>query len=627
MNGSILGGLGIAFAASAGLAWAATAHETGDSFRVCNPAPLFARMRAQSGGDRWRQIGVLQAQGSATTSGLAGHARFTEDLRTGRYSRLFDIDVIGRSADVYDGTTLWAQDISGGVHALDAAFPKALAITDAYLARRGYFETKDAPGEARFSCAPERRAHGHLLTIVRVQPPGGIPADLAINPVNGTVVSVTERLPITTLVTRYTDYRRVAGLLLPHAIASHTLLEPTDGYRFSVARYRLSPRANAADFAGPVEIHHAIMRNGSRSTTVPMMIEGHQLMVWVSMNGRAESPFILDTGGHAILTARAARALGLTGKGTGESGGSGPGTVALKYTRVKSIRIGDAEIDDQPMLIIPYPYSFYERGKKTPLAGIIGLEFFERFATRLNYAGRRVTFTPFANFAYHANGTPVPIRFQEDMPMITARADGCLGTFGTDTGNSGALILFGSFLEEHGFTVRYEHGENVIGRGTGGADTGSLQTLGQLTIGAHVLRETRAVFTHMRSGAFASWTEAGNIGYSVLSRFVPTFDYADHVMYLETSANVKPLPMNHTGLSISKNEPGAFDVELVRPHSPASRARIAVHDRIVAVDDHPASVLSGADFVTLAEQPAGTPLRLRIERNGHWRTVKLVLHT
>ena len=520
---------------------------------------------------------------------------------------------MGEFADAYDGTTLWSQDISGGVHARDAAFPRALAITDAYLARRGYL--RSIPGAA-LECRGTLADRARTLIVVRATPPNGIPADLGIDRATHTVVRVAERLPITTQITRFGDYRRVDGLLVPFAIESASLLEPDDGYVFSVDGYRVASAAAGALFAEPHARNPGFVRGGGSSASVPITLEADQLLVWASIDGHSPMPFILDTGGHAILTGLAAKTLGLSASGAGVTGGSGAGTTPLQFTRVKSIRIGAAELDDQPMLVVAYPYSFYERGTKTPLAGILGLEFFERFATRVDYAGRRVTFTPLARFAYRGNASAVRMRFQEDMPMVDAAADGRRGTFGIDTGNSGSLILFGDFLEKNGFFERYPAGDLILGHGTGGTNTGHREILQSFTIGARTLRGVPSYFSRMTSGSFASWTEAGNAGYDVLSRFIPTFDYARHALYLEASPHAPRLGVNRSGLGVSKNGPDAFDVDLVRPRSPAQSLGIRAGDRIVAVNGHPAHELSRADFVALAEQPPGSALQLQIARAG-----------
>lgn len=581
-------------------------------------------MRSAIGAANLRGISQTTAYGKATISGLHGTARFDDDLNEGRYARRFHIAVMGSSAQIYDGATVWAQDISGGVRPYDSPYARMQSITDRYLVRRGYFDRSAA---AAFTCVGTRSERGRSVTVIRVVPKGGDPADLAIDTQTHLLSSVSRRTPLERSVVTYADYREVDGTVLPFSISSGTSASPADDYSVILTGYDLRPLARGSDFARPTPPNIARMLGGAASTTVPMMLEGRQLMIWASINARAPMPFILDTGGHAILTTLAANALGLRASGAGESGGSGANTISVAYTRVKSVRIGQAELLDQPFLIIPYPYEFYERGKKTPLAGIIGLEFFERYATRLDYGDRTVTFTPLRSFRYRGSGTAVPFTFESDpdMPMVNAAADGNPGLFGVDTGNAGNLILFGGFLERTGLIARYSTGALLIGHGTGGSNTGHLETLRRFTIGGGELRDLSATFTQMKSGSFAAWTQAGNMGFSILSRYIPTFDYANQTLYLDRESRETPIEKNRSGIAFAKNEPAAFDVLIVKPGSAAAAAGIVAGDRIVAVNGQSASNYSRADLVAIVAQPAGTRLRLRVAHGSSSRDVTIVL--
>jgi hypothetical protein len=581
-------------------------------------------MRSAMGGRGWDGISEIAAHGQATIAGLRGTANFDDDLVKGRYARRFEIAVMGSSSEIYDGATIWAQDISGGVHPYDSPYARRQAITNAYLAGRGYLSPH---AEAALDCLGTRVEGTRSETVIRVTPKDGIPAYLAIDTQTHLLSSVGLRAPLERSVVSYADYRMIDGVVLPFSISSGTQADPTGDYTFGVTRYEIRRHTNPGDFSRPVPPNDARMLGGAVSTTVPMTLEGRQLIVWASIDGRAPLPFILDTGGHAILTALAAKKLGLLGSGAGKSGGSGAGTISTAYTRVRSVRIGNAELLDQPFLIIPYPYSFYERGKRTPLAGIIGLEFFERYATRLNYGDRTVTFTPLAGFRYRGNGIALPFTFETDPdePMIEAAADGHRGLFGVDTGNAGSLILFGDYLTQTGLGARYATGAQVIGHGTGGSNTGHLETLRSFTIGDRSLHDIVTYFTQMRSGAFSAWTQAGNMGLSILSRFIPTFDYAGQTLYLDPERREVPLPPNRSGVTFEKNEPAAFDVLLVKPSSAGAAAGIAAGDRIVAVDGKSAANYSRADLLDMVTQPAGTKVRLGILHAGTTRDVVIVL--
>jgi hypothetical protein len=602
---------------------------------VCITAAVPARSSAPGGCDLGVELravraafgyapGVreLRATGAVESAGMRGDGEIDEALGDGRNAQRFQIAVQGDSATVYDGTMRWQQDVSGGVHPLDAPFARELAVTDAYLARRGYLKVDES---ATLACLGEHSFDGRPVVTIRALPRGGQPAVLDFDPRTHLLSSVTERLPTTMQVTRYADYREVGALTLPFDVRSGTLAEADDGFALSVRQYELLRAARSGDFAKPRATDVVRMLRGARSTTVPVAIEGRQLLVWAAIDGHAPMPFILDTGGHAILTTGAARALGLHASGAGVSGGAGAGTIGVQYANVASARIGNAELRDQHFLVIPYPYSFYERGRQVPLAGILGLEFFERFAAHIDYGAQTLTLSPLNAFVYRGAGVPVRMRFQEDLPLVRAAVDGHAGEFGVDTGNGGSLIVFGPFVDRTGLDRRYRSGTIAIGHGTGGANTGRFENVREFSIGGQTLHGVRTDFTHMTSGAFSSWTEAGNLGYSVLLHYSPTFDYANATLYLQPDARAPVEPVNRAGFSFEKNAPGAFDVETVRPSSAASADGIVAGDAIVAVDGRPATDFSRADLVALTSQAAGTRLSLRVKHRGSERDVTLTL--
>jgi hypothetical protein len=587
---------------------------------ACNAAAVLAQLAAASGGAAWKTIGEVSIAGKLTSSGLHGRAELHQDVRTGRYAIWSTLPIAGTSAQVYDGRTVWSRDVSGGVHPYDSWYPRARAVTEAFLTRRDYFDPRTG---ASAVCVPQTGTGRDEL--VRVTPRGGIPAVLAIDPRTHLLDSVAIRTPISTDLTTYGDYRQVGRIVLPFFIASGSIFEPENGDRIDVTRYTIAGTVTPAHFAKPVQVENAHMFGGAKSTTVPIAIEGRQLLVWASINGRSPMPFIVDSGGHAILDTVAAKMLGVRAAGTGVSGGAGSGTIALQFARVASVRIGNAELVDQPFLVIPYPYAFYERGRRVPLAGILGLEWFERYAIRIDYAARTLTLTPLQRFSHRATASAVPLQFQEDMPLARAAADGHDGAFGVDTGNAGVLILYGDFLKTTGLLATYGTGMTLRGEGTGGSNTGQIQKLRGFEIGGRAMRDLDADFTQMKTGSFSSWTEAGDLGLTVLSRFTPTFDYAKQMLYLDPVRHPFVIPRNRSGMAFTKNEPGAIDVVAVRPQSAAAAAGITAGDRVIAVGAKSATEFSSADFLDMVTAPAGTVLQLTIRHGTATRTVALTL--
>ena len=107
------------------------------------------------------------------------------------------------------------------------------------------------------------------------------------------------------------------------------------------------------------------------------------------LNGKGPYRFILDTGGHDILTPEAAKAIGLKPEGAGATGGAGAGTLPEQFARVDTLQIGGVKIRNQPFFVIPLQYDTVEDDPRPPLAGLLGLELFERMAIHLDYGGPR----------------------------------------------------------------------------------------------------------------------------------------------------------------------------------------------------------------------------------------------
>ena len=124
-----------------------------------------AGQREAAGGPAWDRVVGLRAEGDENNSGMRGRWRALDDIATGRMRRTSDFGIV-RTAEVWDGQRHWRQDISGGVHPLDADFARRLAATDAWMATRSYL--KPSHGGATFGAveaasrgAAIRRRHGH----------------------------------------------------------------------------------------------------------------------------------------------------------------------------------------------------------------------------------------------------------------------------------------------------------------------------------------------------------------------------------------------------------------------------------------------------------------------------------
>ncbi len=163
------------------------------------------------------------------------------------------------------------------------------------------------------------------------------------------------------------------------------------------------------------------------------------------------------------------------------------------------------------------------------IAGALGPEIIKHFAMRVDYAHATLTLTPLVGFKYRGTGKPLPVVFHDVIPLVTAAADGVSGLFAYDLRAPGKIMLFHPFLERNGFLSRYgvaPDADHPVAPGT----------LHALQLAGATLTEQPVNFAGFSSGKFASETEAGILGYDVLSQFVTTVDYRDGVIYFEPVA-------------------------------------------------------------------------------------------
>jgi hypothetical protein len=520
------------------------------------------------------------------------------DRRSGAYATSATHPVRS-AADGLDADGRWHRDVSGAVHPFDSDEAKVVAVTEAWLLRYGWL---DSDGTAYRDDGVVRES-GKALRQVLATPSDGRDVTLWFDAATKQLRRAQWRSSFFTFTRDFSDYRDTAGVSLPYRFV--TIAKTDSGTEDSseavrLDRYRrLDVAALATALARPPRLPGDVaMRGDTHVASVPMTLEGGALLVDASINGAAPLPFILDTGGHAILTEAAANKLHVRGQGKGVSTGSGPGSMPTSYAHVESLGLGEASVRDQTFLVMPFGFGFSDRGEREPIAGILGLEVFERFAVTFDYDHRRLLLSPFdiGTGPTAATGTDVPLRFTFDMPVIDGTLDGKPGVFGIDTGNSGRLLIFPQWLERNGLIERYRKGYALVGGGgVGGPFVSRLSHVESLGIGSLVVHGHIAQLTPPDAGATANVSEAGNIGQDVLSRFTVHMDYRRAAMTLAPRA-VAAKPGNaDPGLRAGRkpDQPDRFIVSAVVPGGPAAKAGIRVGDAILTVNGVAAARLGG----------------------------------
>lgn len=358
---------------------------------------------------------------------------------------------------------------------------------------------------------------------------------------------------------------------------------------------------------------------GRHDATVPVTFDGAHVLVGVKLNGQGPFQFILDTGGHNIMSNQVAQELRLMGSHPSTSGGIGSGVVAVTRTTVARIEIGNAYIRNQAFKIMDiengFGQSFGER-----IDGVIGVALLMRFRVTIDYAGHFLTLstekTPLPN--------AIPLTFLGDLPAAKAALANRATWFGIDTGSGASMILLKPFWSEH-FRPSTTRVFGSLGVGVGGSQNAWFAPVTSFRWAGFTFPRLIFDFADADKGDLATSSVAGYIGGRLLTRFTVTFDYRSATLSLVPNRNFWTRDtFNRSGLVISSRGRDKF-ISNVLTGSPADAAGVPSNSEIVSIDKSAASSLSLAEIKRILGKAAGSVVSLRISRSNVERSYRFAL--
>jgi PDZ domain/Aspartyl protease len=343
------------------------------------------------------------------------------------------------------------------------------------------------------------------------------------------------------------------------------------------------------------------------------------------VNGRGPYTFIVDTGGHTLFSPRVVQEVGLESVGTSETSGAGEKTKTAGYARYREIAIGKARLRDQVGLTI----EIYDPSiEGIQIDGMIGFEYFSRFAVRLDYGARTMTTTQFAHFDAKDAGTAVPFKFYDHLPQVTGSIDGVPALLDIDSGARNEIVVTAPFVARHKLRTRYVKGVSAItGWGMGGPSRSYVARIPSVTLHGIEVDDVVASLSEAKGGSFSDANFDGNIGSGLLKRFAVTFDYSQQMMYLKRLAQ-QPADAGHfdrSGMWINAAT-GAYEVKSIAANSPAAQAGLAEGDLITSLNGQRAVAERLSDARSMLRSlPAGTEVSVTFTRGGTERRTTLKL--
>jgi hypothetical protein len=355
--------------------------------------------------------------------------------------------------------------------------------------------------------------------------------------------------------------------------------------------------------------------------SVPIASESDHLYVWLRVNGSEPLHFVVDTAGGEMIDSTVAARLHLSLlPGNVTLGGIGATDAQARRTRVDEVRIGAAQLDDVPFLVLPIAASLGD-AEGTRIDGIIGPALLAHFTVTIDAAGGTMVLAPPASGPLGE----LPMRtFAGGHPTTPCTIAGVATRCTLDTGSRLTVTLMRPFLDAHpAIDARATTAPGVEGYGIGGPARGRL---GDVTIGldGHALTLV-GDYTNQRVGAFASRSVGANVGEGVLRRFVVTYDVARGRAHLIPSAAFgEPDRVDRSGLFLVRHDDATIVLD-VRPGTPASAAGVRADDELLSVDGTPAAALGLDKIRARLRDASDTHVRLRVRDGAGVREIDLAL--
>ena len=562
---------------------------------------------AWSGGrSALESIRSLTFDGMVEVSGLRGtmSVRARDD---GRQRVEYDLGVI-KAVECINGETGWERNPSGQI--------ETLGLDKADRLRRALDRTfnRHLGGEGLIvSAAGDLEKDGRVWSLLRFDYPGGDRYEILVDPATGESIW-----------TRATEDGRESWSLSSD-------LREVDGVRFAFRQETF--HAHAAEnqivtwtsIAVNAPLSDELFARPGASARVARLGQGKTVGDWLpvelhmgryiylrgSVNGFA-TDILLDSGaGMTVLDRAFAQSAGLRAQGAIAARGTG-GVSEAGMVEGVTLQVGDLTIGPLTAAVIDLADVAKLIGRPMPV--ILGKELFHALIVDIDYPGARIRFHDPDTFRYEGPGHRLDLLAAEDghKDLRLAMEGGEPVVVGLDTGQGGALTVFGPYAKERGFLDGRPLSEHK-GGGVGGTTISKVGTLRSVTLAGFELREV-PVGIHQENvkGAFDTMARAGNLGAGILGRFRVIFDYTRDCLWLEPGPELDaPFPRDRDGLSLQRDG-DALLVVFVAPGSPAAAAAWREGERVIALDGEPV----GPDWWRVKERWSraadGTTVRLTL---------------
>lgn len=269
-----------------------------------------------------------------------------------------------------------------------------------------------------------------------------------------------------------------------------------------------------------------------RAISVPFIYSHKEIVVKASVNGGEPLDFLFDSGATQTLIDRRLAAENLLDRQAAMKMAAAGGSFYGQATDIANLRLGDLSIPNIQGVIVDLSSHSRQLGK--PIAGVLGVNVFNRFATTIDYGKSQIVFRDFTTYKKPEGANVIPFNDRKG-PTIKILLNGkeevqCLVDTGAAFNNLPGAIAK-KYLGSQ--TPRYTEGVGADGRPV---RLGTLQ-VPSVKVGTGIVRDVAFTYSvdsdPSRKGLVNS--NIGILGNPFWQNFVITFDYRMRQIILQAN--------------------------------------------------------------------------------------------
>ena len=348
----------------------------------------------------------------------------------------------------------------------------------------------------------------------------------------------------------------------------------------------------------PAKAQYFEIDGSRRSVSMKFRLIRNLVIIPLKINDKGPFNFILDTGvGFMIITEpNLVDSIALQSKRSIKMTGLGEGNEYEAYvTPALKIDISGLKSYDVAAAILKTDHFNLSNYVGIPVDGLLGYEFFNNLAVKLNFIDSTLTVYRPQNARLFKKGTKIPMTIESRKPYMRTRVKLQNGTEQSaklviDLG-AGHPISLENMIKKHGLPQKFISAN--LGVGLAGPITGFLSRISELDLGKYRMKNVITSFPNdYDENMLKSLSVArdGNLGIGVLKRFTVIFDYADSALYLKPNTYFHD-SFEHDMSGIEYYAAGEgfkhIIISRVEPGSPADEVGLEKDDEITAINFKP----------------------------------------